>query len=126
MRWEPAENAGLEKDWQPRDSDSWLFSFGYRAHGTVPTSPSDVNNRRYKLAHDSALSYPVKVLDNVEPRYEIYCQRGINWSDPDSEKYIEKIDSATHDSVVTCDTIIAPDSADCRRMYVVVNVRRNC
>ena len=74
MRWEPAENSDLEGTWTPRDADSWPFSFAARHHGTIPSSPSDANYRRYVVAPDSSLTYPVKILDSVMPRNQIYMR----------------------------------------------------
>ncbi len=109
MRWEPSENAGLDRTWTPRDAEAWPFSFGSKHHGTIPASPSDANYRRFVLAMDSMLAYPVKVLDSVEPRNQLFM-RGVNvrWErDP-------------------LDTMIvsAEDSTNCRRLQLVVNLRR--
>ena len=112
MRWEPAENSDLEGTWTPRDADSWPFSFAARHHGTIASSPSDANYRRYVVEPDSSLTYPVKILDSVMPRNQLYMQNvTVQWDIADPR-----------DSSITGKH---PDSWDCRRLQVVVNMRRS-
>ena len=112
MRWEPAENSDLEGTWTPRDADSWPFSFAARHHGTIASSPSDANYRRYVVEPDSSLTYPVKILDSVMPRNQLFM-----WDDT---VHWEKSDPLAFPI-----TGKHPDSWDCRRLQVVVNMRRS-
>ncbi len=107
MRWEPAENGGLDRTWTPRDDDAWPFTFAAKHHGNIPTSSSDVNYRRYKLAYSNTVTYPDKVLDSVEPRDRLFLKRTVNWPDNDNP-------SVTGGA----------DTSDVRRMMLVVNLRR--
>ncbi|CAN5475847.1 hypothetical protein BH10BAC6_BH10BAC6_17200 [soil metagenome] len=67
---------------------------------------SDVNYRRYKLDPDTAITYPVKVLDSAEPRNRLYNTTAVDWNTP-------------------LDTEFPPaDSGDCRRLQLVINLRR--
>jgi len=116
MRWEPAENSGLERDWVPRDEQSWPLSFAVKYHGTIPTSPTDVNYRRYLLDTASMTTTPVKALDDVEPRNHLKIYRSVNWHDPLEEKFIN--------SIAGSDTTFHEDSSDCRRLQLVLNLRR--
>lgn len=72
MRWEPAEQAGTDRTWTPRDDDAWPFGFEARYHGSVPASAADVNYRRFKLDTPGLTTTPVRVLDSVEPRTAMY------------------------------------------------------
>jgi hypothetical protein len=63
MRYEPSETGGCSRDWTPRDDSAWPLSFTYRYGGSVPTSPSDENYRRYLLSDDDTIAdSPVVVL----------------------------------------------------------------
>jgi hypothetical protein len=125
LRWEPAENSGLEKDWEPRDADSWPFSFGAKYHGTIPGSPSNTNYRRFVLSPVSMPSNPVRVLDSAEPRNYLRITRQVNWKDPLGTRFL--IDS-TIDSIVGSDTLwkfnYMQDTTDGRRLVVALNLRR--
>lgn len=107
MRWEAAENGGLDRTWTPRDDDAWPFTFAAKHHGTIDTSISNVNYRRYKLDYDTALTYPVKVLDSVEPRDRLFLNRKVNWADNTDPLVSE-----------------GADTSDVRRMLLVLNLRR--
>lgn len=113
MRWEPAENAGLSRSWTPRDADAWPFSFAAKHYGTIPTSSSDANYRRYMLAQNTTLTYPVKVLDSVEPRDQLFMRDvNVKWATP--------LDSA----ITSGPSQTQEDSSNCRRLRLVVNMRR--
>ncbi len=88
LRWEPAENSGLGRDWQPRDNDAWPFSFGAKYHGTIPTGIENVNYRRFMLDTASMASNPLRVLDSVEPRNYFRIYSGVDWLNPEEEKFI--------------------------------------
>jgi len=107
MRWEPAENSGLGRDWTPRDDDAWPLSFGAKYHGTIPVSSSDANYRRYKLAFNPSLTYPVRVLDSVDPRNWLYTRRAINWANPLPQTFLG-----------------VEDTTDASRLQLIVNLRR--
>jgi hypothetical protein len=117
LRWEPAENSGLGRDWVPRDEHSWPLSFAAKHHGTIPTSSADVNYRRYVLDTASMASNPIKVLDSVEPRNHLHIYRSIDWSNPLEEKFM----GTTNDST----TYFYEDSSDCRRLQLAINLRRS-
>jgi hypothetical protein len=61
LRWEPAEHAGPDRTWTPRDDSAWSFSFRARYHGSIPTSSTDENYRRFVL--DTASMAATKVLE---------------------------------------------------------------
>jgi len=128
MRWEPAENPGIDnRDWQARDADAWPLSFGARHHGTVPSSPSDVNYRRFKLDPAGMPSNPVRVLDSVEPRnlmrmwyYDDRVRAKVKW-----ENYLGfKFAKDSTNTGGTWSYTYYEDSTDGRRLQLVVNLRR--
>lgn len=117
MRWEPAENAEAGRTWTPRDDSSWPFSFLKRSGGSIPTSPSDVNYRRYVLqAAYNPLIFPFTALDRVEPREVLTIQRRVNWEDPLGERFLASGNGTG--------TTIHEDSTDMRRVVLAVNLRR--
>jgi hypothetical protein len=68
IRFEPSETGGCGRDWTPRDDSAWPLSFTYKYGGSVPSSPSDENYRRYLLSDtDTTTDSPVVVLADPEP-----------------------------------------------------------
>jgi hypothetical protein len=68
IRFEPSETGGGGRDWTPRDDSAWQLSFTYKYGGSVPSSPSDENYRRYLLTDtDTLAGSPVVVLADPEP-----------------------------------------------------------
>jgi hypothetical protein len=68
LRFEPSENGGSSRSWVPRDDSAWPLSFTYKVGGSVPSSPSDENYRRYVLTEtDTTADSPVVVLADLEP-----------------------------------------------------------
>lgn len=154
FRWEPAENSGLSSTWQPRDGDSWPFSFGARHHGSVPTSASDVNYRRFVLDTAGLTGTPVRVLDSAEPRNLFRIYSGLDWSNPLEEhfyrdslpRYNNPTDTVGWEYSYATDWTVPSDSVprttgdendiagwyylydhdltDGRRMQLVINLRR--
>lgn len=105
MRWDPAEISDLTAAWQPRDTEAWPLGFGARHHGSVPTSGE--NYRRFVLTRVPGLTYPVRVLDSVEPRNAVFIRDNeFDWRTP------------------WADTSFSQDSSEARRLQLVVNLRR--
>jgi len=127
MRWEPAENAGTGSTWQARDSEAWPLGFLARHHGTVPSSMSDPNYRRFKLDPTGMPTNPVRVLDSVEPRnlmrmwyYDDRVRAKVKWSEYLGFRFAK-------DSTNTGGTwsyTYHDDSTDGRRLQLVLNLRR--
>jgi hypothetical protein len=115
MRWEPAEVSNLTRTYAARDADAWPFGFAARHHGTVPTSTSDANYRRYVVAVDTSLSYPVKILDSAEPRTMLRMYEHGQIVGPFSNGWMNW--SRT-------ETIVGPDTSSGRILRLVVNLRR--
>ncbi len=124
LRWEPAENPGLGRDWQPRDEDSWPFSFATRYHGTIPTSSTDVNYRRFKLDSASMASNPLRALDSVEPRNYLRMYRSVKWIAPMGERFADSTPVVVLGDTVSWNYSYFEDSTDARRLQLVVNLRR--
>lgn len=81
---------------------------------------SDLNYRRYQLNIDTTLTYPVKVLDSAEPRNRLYVTTPIDWGAPLDTHFPTRIDTTGGDST----TVDVFDSTDCRRLQLVINLRR--
>lgn len=116
LRWDPAENAGVDRQWQPRDAQSWPMTFGYKSHGTVPALPTDTNYRRFVLDTAAMDSNPQRVLDVAELRNYTSIHRDIDWNLYYKEAFI----ADSNGNHIT----FHDDTMDCRRLQLVINLRR--
>lgn len=114
MRYDPAERAGNDADWTPRDAVAWPYGFEVRhPAGRVPEDPDDENYRRYIL---DAARFPAtvrtKVLDSAAPRTSLFDYHTYRGGTSGDGVRLEDREQGR------------PDSVDGRRLLLVIDLRR--